>query len=118
MAARKKRAVEERDIRLLEPAMQAFVQGKIDRDFMASVLTKWLHGQPFDLGLLEPLTDKIQRSLALDGPATPQQLCKRLNAELDNTYHALFRLQKRRLVQCDRSKRPFVWSSGEAKEAK
>ena len=101
--------------------MHAFVQGKIDHDYMASILTKWTNGQQFDLGPLEPLTDKIRRSLALDGAATPQQLCKRLTAEIDNVYHALFRLQKKRVVQCDRSVRPFVWSlsmgSADAKES-
>lgn len=89
--------------------MQAFVHGKIDHKRMAEVLEKWSSGEPFDLGLWHSLTDKIRRSLSTEGAATPQQLAEKLNAELDSVYHALTRLQRKRLVQCDRTKRPFVW---------
>ena len=53
---------------------------------------------------------KVARSLATDGPASAKALKKRISAELDSVYHALFRLQGRQIVRCDRSRRPYVWA--------
>lgn len=118
MTSQHRKSITERDVLVLEPAMHAFVHGKIDHKRMADVLDKWSVGEPFDLGLRHSLTDKIHRSLGTDGSATPHQLAEKLSAELDSVYHALARLQRKRLVRCDRTKRPFVWHLTTSEPAK
>lgn len=103
------RSVSDADVDVLAPAIAAFVRGRIDSNAMARVLTQWLHGESYDLGAAESLPDRVSRSLAMDGPASAKDLATRIASELDSVYHALFRLQKRQIVRCDRSKRPYVW---------
>lgn len=91
------------------PAITALVRGRIDISTMAAAMTQWINGRTYDLGSAESLPEKVLRSLAVDGPASAKDLAQRVSSELDSVYHALFRLQKRQSVRCDRAKRPYVW---------
>jgi len=104
------------DVEALMPAIVALARGRIDAATMAHAMTNWLHGRSYDLGTAESLPDKVARSLAMDGPASAKDLAKRVTSELDSVYHALFRLQKRQTVRCDRSRRPYVWKLSNAQE--
>lgn len=104
-----RRGVWPADVEALMPAIVALVRGRIDASAMAEAMTQWIHGRTYDLGTAESLPDKVARSLAMEGPASAKDLAKRISSELDSVYHALFRLQKRQLVRCDRTKRPYVW---------
>lgn len=103
-------AVEVADVEALHPAISAFVRGRIDTAQMAGVLTEWVRGQPYDLGVAESLPEKIVRTLAMAGPCSPKDLAKRTGAELDSVYHALSRLERRQVVRCDRATRPYAWA--------
>jgi hypothetical protein len=97
------------DVEALQPALIAFIRGRIDIRSMADVLSRWVRGESYDLGTAESLPEKVARSLASEGAASAKTLSKRISAELDSVYHALFRLQGRQIVRCDRSRRPYVW---------
>ena len=114
-----RKAVSVADVEALSPAISAYVRGRISAAEMATAMTLWVHGRRYDLGRAESLSDKILRSLAMEGPASAKDIAKRIESELDSVYHALFRLQKRKDVRCIREVRPHVWkiSSGISDES-